>query len=192
MMDEEEDEEEYKDKKKKKEEKKSEAPDPVLSALTELRAEISQLKSSVIVEPPTHPLHESLEKFKSDYDSALEMSDLSADDKLRLIQQSFDSLGQQVIETIKAPQIAKEPSPVNDMVNAFSEALRPLMQEMGMINARLSSMEAKPIAKSVVQVPQRRSITPTLQMQSEVRTGVSSTVKKSETPNLRAIIERTT
>jgi len=195
MMDEEEEEEEYKGKKKKKEEKKSETPDPILSALTELRAEVAQLKSAVIVEPPTHPLHESLEKFKSDYDAALEMSDLSADDKLRLIQQSFDSLGQQVIETIKAPQVAKEPSPVNDMVKAFSEALQPLMQEVSLLNARLSSLEAKPVVPDSLPlsvVPVRRSITPTLQMQSEVRLGVTPTVKKSETPNLRAIIERTT
>jgi len=68
------------------------------------------LKSAVIVEPPTHPLDESLEKFKSDYDAAQEMADLSPDDKLRLIQQSFDALGQKVIETIKVPQVAKEPS----------------------------------------------------------------------------------
>jgi len=151
----------------------------------------------VIVAPaPVHPLHESLETFKSDYDAALEMKDMSADDKLRLIQQSFDSLGQRVIETIKAPQPAPEPSPINDMAKAFSEALQPLMQELGMLKAEISAIKTRPEAPVGVPqpqvIPQRRSIAPNLQMQSVIRSGVTPAVQKSETPNLRAIIEKTT
>jgi len=181
-------------KKKKKDTKKSDIEE-LLSAVAELKSDMAHLTSVVIVEPPTHPLHEALETFKADYDTALQMRDINADDKLRLIQQSFDALGQQVIATIKAPQAAPEPSPINDMAKAFSEALQPLMQELGMLRAEISTVKARPAevhASPPSVIPQRRSIAPTLTLQSEARTGVSPTVRKSETPNLRAIIERST
>lgn len=194
------DEADEKDGKKKKEyKKKSVATDEVLEVVKSLAVDVAQLKAAVIVETPTHPLHESLETFKSDYSAALKMSDLNPDEKLRLIQQSFDALGQRVIETIKAPQPAPEPSPINDMAKAFSEALQPLMLSMDMLSAKIQQLEAKavvaPVGTRPVQpsvIPQRRSITPNLQMQSVVRSGVTPGAAKSETPNLRAIIERTT
>lgn len=171
--------------------------DEIYDMVNELKVDLAQLKSAVVVEKPAHPLAESLETFKADYDTALQMKDLNADDKLRLIQQSFDALGQQVIATIKAPQPAPEPSPINDMAKAFSEALQPLMQELGMLKAEISGIKARPVETQPTNptplvIPQRRSFTPSLQMQSEARDGITPGIKKSETPNLRAIIERTT
>jgi len=194
-----EDEEDMEKKPKKKVEKKSEIDNSheMFELVKSLYVEVTQLKSAVIVEPaPVHALHESLETFKSDYDAALEMKDVNADDKLRLIQQSFDALGQRVIETIKAPQPAPEPSPANDVVKAFSDAMQPFVQQLSLLTAEVKAMKTRPEAPVGVPqpqvIPQRRSIAPNLQMQSVIRSGVTSAVQKSETPNLRAIIEKTT
>lgn len=143
----------------------------------------------------THPLHDSLERFKADYDAALGMADITPDDKLRLIQQSFDALGQTVIETIRTPEPVVEPSPANDMVKAFSDALRPLMDQIGLIAAEVRTMKSVPAqTQQPVQpvVPQRRSIPATPQMQLEARSNITPGVKKSDTPHLRSVIERTT
>src|SRR3990167_4235834 len=189
--------------KKKKKMMKSEASDEVLETVRSLvegviglKVDIAQLKAVVMVEPSVHPLHESLEKFQSDYDAALEMADLSSDEKLRLIQQSFDALGQNVIETIKTPKAITEPNSAIEMAKAFSDALQPIMQQLGMLSAEINALKSvasvDPNNPSPPIVPKRRSITPTLQMQSVIRSGASQSVTQSETPKLRAIIERTT
>jgi hypothetical protein len=140
-----------------------------------------------------HPLDESFEIFKSDYDAALKMTDLSPDDKLRLIQQSFDALGQQVIETIKTPQVTQEASPANDVVKAFSEAMQPFIQQLSLLTAEVKALKATPTTQPTTSViPARRSIPATPQLQSVIRSGVTPGMQKSETPHLRAIIEKTT
>jgi hypothetical protein len=125
----------------------------------------------------------------------LAMVDVTPDDKLRLIQQSFDGLGQRVIETIRTPQVQEaEATPANEVVKAFSEAMQPFIQQLSLLTAEVKAMKATPTVQPATApvVPQRRSITPTPQMQSVIRSGITPGQQKSETPNLRKIIESTT
>jgi hypothetical protein len=172
--------------------------DPVIHILNELKSEISQLKSIVPAREPVedvHPLHEYIEKFKAEFDTVLAMGNTSPEDKLRAVQPAFDTFGQSVAQIIKASSPVSEPSAPasNDFVSAFSEALQPLMKELGMLRSEISALK-RPETSPVQQViPQRRSVTPTLQMQDISKSLVNDPRRPSTpTPKLRQIIERTT
>jgi len=83
-----------------------------------------------------------------------------------------------VQETVQTDVQTEQP----DMVKAFSEALQPLQQQLGLLSAQMAELKKAP---QVSTVPTRISLPPQLVQQKSV-------VVKSETPNLRAMIERTT
>jgi hypothetical protein len=72
------------------------------------------------------------------------------------------------------------------LAEAVKSAMQPLAEQMGQIAAQLSNYNPN-LPKTVV--PERRSIQPTKEMQDYIDKVMRS---KSATPNLRAIIERTT
>ena len=186
--DEEEDDEESKDKKKKKKEDameeeacgtdkkhmKSEAEDAVtetpvpafVSDFTPILHEIEELKA-LIAKPeprPEHILDEPFSTLRAAYDE-IARSEGSADDKLRMFQQSFNEFGGAIVSTFKSsaveePVVEKADNSA-DIVRAFSEALQPLTQKLDLILAHQT-----PGTKNV-EVPARRSFDPLQIQQSQ-------------------------
>jgi hypothetical protein len=175
--------------KEKSEAMKSEVfdPTPIVDAISRLSSEFAEFKKSQAVEPapvlPPHPLDEGFSKLRADYD-VISASELSADEKLRLIQNAFNTLGQTIVEAFqpKQEEVKSEAgSNTPDLVKALSEVFAPMNQKLDLISKQL---EQRPVTKSGV-VPERKSIQATPNMQQEQ-------VIQSETPKLRALINRTT
>jgi hypothetical protein len=184
---EDEDSEEYKDKKKKekmKEEKKSEVDfEPILSAIGELKSLLTPKSEA------PHPLDEVLAKFRTDYDAVQKMVDVTPDEKLQLIQQSFAEIGNAVVDTIKKSQ-AEEPKPQEvDAFAQFSQALEKINQRFDMIEAKLSVptqqivTEDRPMLRRSVQMPARTQI--------EQRSVMTPATPDNPTPKLHELLRRT-
>jgi hypothetical protein len=120
------------------------------------------------------------------------MSDIDPEGRLRLIQESFNNVGNVVSDTIRATQPAPEVVANVDLVRRMEQLLKPLADRMDLLDAKLNAVQTAPIQDVPSGIPQRRNIAPTPQMQQQAQTGVTPSVSKSETPHLRAIIERTT
>ena len=157
----------------------------------ELKAQLAEIKSLIHPEPaPEHILDAAISKLKADFDDAITVSNLPVDDRLKLLQPAFDQLGEIVKEKVSLSSIPVQETVHNDVqsqpdvVKAFIDALQPIQQQLGLLSAQMAELKRPPTTQ-VVQVPERRSLNPQLIQQK-------STVVKSETPNLRAIIDRTT
>ena len=163
----------------------------------EIKSELAEIKS--LLKSPSevelgdfkpHVLDAAISKLKSDFDDAVIVSNLPVDDRLKLLQSAFDQLGEVVKEKVSMASIPVQVPVQNtpqtdatDMVQAFSEALKPLQQQLGLLSAQMA--ELKKPAQTTSTVPTRISVSPQLIQQR-------STVVKSETPHLRELIERTT
>jgi hypothetical protein len=137
------------DKKKKK---------PMKSEYAELRAAIVEL-SQKVSRPEPHPLDSAILALKSAYDETIRL-DIDPDEKLRLIQEAYSTVGEQIIELVKPvePEIASGEVEVSKMI---SEALKPIEQQMQLIVAQLSAYKPAIHQESVAStVPARRSIDP--------------------------------
>jgi len=191
MDEDEEDEEEPK--KKKAEVSKSEPAEEI--SLEALQKDILALKSALIAEPaPEHPLDAVMAKLKSDFDEAVSV-EMTADERLQIIQESYSNLGNTIkslVETPKAEEKAEVASD-NDLVKALAQVMSPLGQKLDLLINRLDSQ-----AQKAESVPQPRNLQPDynlrMKMLSNETGNVNSVVTKqvSETPKLRAILERTT
>jgi len=181
MEDEEEEYEEEDKKKKEKEEKKSDFEETVLNMLSELASQKAE-------EPKVeHPLDGAIAQLKSVYDIAVEMDDANA--ALQTMQEPFEAL----IRSIQNSVVKHEPEIVSDesedgekdIVKMLSEFRDSINQEFGLLRAEIAAV--KTVSKSETQapfVPERRSIglSPELLLKP--------TEKKSDTPKLREIVER--
>jgi len=159
---------------------------------SEIKSELAEIKSLIVpvpVEVHEHILDASIGKLKSDFDNAVTVSNLSTEDRLKLMQPAFNELGEVVKEKVSISALPVQETVQTDvqteqpdMVKAFSEALQPLQQQLGLLSAQMAELKKAP---QVSTVPTRISLPPQLVQQKSV-------VVKSETPNLRAMIERTT
>lgn len=173
MKDEEDDEEEDMPEKKKKEEKKAEVveekSEPDVDSLVEL------IKAKLVAsEPEPHPLDTVFIELKASYDQALE-ADLSVQDKLQFVQDAFVAVGNKIKSDIET-QPVPEANPGDIMAK-----LDALMQRMDLMDQKLEQKASQP------NIPVRRSIQPT--QQNPLIETVSK--QKSETPSLRAMLEKT-
>jgi hypothetical protein len=193
--DEEDDEDEEKEGKEKPFGKKKEK-----SVLDERLDKIELMLSQAIAKPveaveerSSHELDTVFAKFRSSYDE-VKASNLSANEKLTYLQDSFNVLAEEIKSNIN---IKEEPevAPVvegNDIVQALSQAISsamtPIANKLDLLLTQQQEMVKSPQDNSV---PTRRSITPTLSMQTDIQQQRMSPQKpKSETPKLRALIEQ--
>ncbi len=167
-----------------------ETPSKADYEIAELRARIEYLVSKLDTQPKKEPhiLDGVLEKLKADYDEVVK-SDMPAQEKLKALQPSFESIATAISESINKnePVVANPEADVAKAVaEAVKSAIQPLADQMGQLLAQMSNYQPS-VQKPIV--PERRSIQPTRDMQEYISQVMR---KKSETPNLRAIIERTT
>jgi len=158
----------------------------LLKSMQEIKA---MLQPKQLASPQaSHPLDEAIAKLKADFDEAMVVEGLSADERMRLLQDPFNALA----ETIKAKIVEKSAKPpvavqADETVKAFSEALKPLVEQMSLLATQVASIEQriKPATPQTVVIPERRSLSPAIVQQAQIRAA-------STTPKLRALIERTT
>lgn len=161
----------------------AEFEDGVLAQLAELKAMLS---------PKPHVLDSVFTTFKADFDDVMQMNDIDPEGRLRLIQESFNKVGTTISDTIRNT-VHPEAVEQANITSELSQLLKPILARMDLIDAKLDRVQTVPASpQQEVVVPQRRNIAPTLPMQQEAQLGITQTTKKSETPHLRAIIERTT
>ena len=163
------------------------------SEIYDLLQEIKSMTVKSEVEEPeviVHPLDEYFSDFKQRFDAIID-SEASSDEKLHQIQEPFSNLGDGVVSVIKSSIKPKEVPPEEkaqmDIVKALVEAMNPTNQKLDLLITQLST---PPIERKMPVVPQRRSISPAIVQQ--VQEAQQQSVAKSETPKLRAIIEKTT
>jgi hypothetical protein len=154
---------------------------------------IAKPVEAVLEERSSHELDTVFAKFRSSYDE-VKASNLSANEKLTYLQDSFNVLAEEIKSNIN---IKEEPevAPVvegNDIVQALSQAISsamtPIANKLDLLLTQQQEMVKSPQDNSV---PTRRSITPTLSMQTDIQQQRMSPQKpKSETPKLRALIEQ--
>ena len=171
-MEDEEDDEEETPKKKKKEEKKAEVVEE-----KEVEQLIERLKSEVFQEPEPHPLDTVLAELKASYNEALE-TNLSTEDKLRFVQDSYVAVGNLIKEDIQSrPQPEIEGSEI-------AKALQLLTQKVELLAVQMEE-------KAQTGVPRRRSIQPPPSMADGNPLIQAVSKQVSETPKLRAMLEET-
>lgn len=144
-----------------------------------------------------HPLDEAVEQLKAEFDTASK-ADGSKEEKLQLVQQSFATLGEVI--KMKIPDNQPEVTPVQvtssgldvtSLKSAFAEVMQPFMQTLQLQNEAIRQLQQTGAGQATVdlsrqQIPQRRSLNPSLVRQSEL----AMPQAKSETPKLRAIINK--
>jgi hypothetical protein len=137
---------------------------------------------------PSHPLDNFFSEFKGKFDEIIK-SDFDEDEKLRQVQEPFTSLGNGIVSVVRSSIKSKEVTPEvqgqNDLVAALSQVMQPFAQKLDLVITQLSTPQ---VERPVLPVPQRRSIQPA-PIQQYIQ---QQPVSKSETPNLRKIIDRTT
>jgi len=134
------------------------------------------------VEVPKHVLDASFSEFKSKFDAVMN-SEATPEEKLQQIQEPFNTFGTSLVSVVKSVAKPKEVTPESaaqdSLVKALSQVLNPLTQKLDML---LTQQNNNVPNKPMPQIPQRRSISPELLAKTDV-------VVKSETPNLRKIID---
>jgi hypothetical protein len=139
-------------------------------------------------EPEPHPLDCAISKLKADFDDAMN-TELGTEEKLQLLQDSFNDLGEAVKSNIsnKEPVVDDGDDSVS-VAKSVSDALEPILQQLSVMSAKieeLSTRNTSTVKTEVPQIPQRRSLTPSL-IQNKAE------LVKSTTPKLRDLVERTT
>lgn len=183
-----------------KKKKKSEVEESVVSnqiSMEEIKAlindTISNTMKSFIKEPapveptPSHPLDTFFSGFKSKFDLIIN-SEVSEDEKLRSVQEPFSALGTGIVSVVKSSIKPRELSPEvqgqMDLVNALSQVMNPIAQKLDLV---LTQLSAPQVERTMPTIPQRRSIPPEVVQ----KIAQQPVVSKSETPHLRAIIDKT-
>jgi hypothetical protein len=159
---------------------KEEIMEVIKSTITELTPKPVEQKP---VEPVVHPLDSTFASFKAEFDKIFQ-SEASEEEKLHSVQEPFNVLGTSIVSVIKSSAKPKEVPTLaggqSDLVKALSDVMNPIAQKLDLVLTQLSS----PVAERPASViPPRRSIPPSVYAQ------VQQPVVKSETPNLRKIIE---
>jgi len=162
-----EDEEDGKKKKGKMKEEKSITSDP----LAEIKSQLDELRSLLSPKPETpHILDAPISKLKADFDGALE-TDLSTEEKLQLLQDSFNDLANVIKSNIETPKTVEEAAEENKMAQAFSQVLAPMQEQLALLTAQMQEMSKAAPATEVrtSPVPAPRSINPALLQRAETQ-----------------------
>lgn len=139
---------------------------------------------------PSHPLDTFFSEFKSKFDEIIN-SNVDESMKLQMVQEPFNALGTGIVNVVKSSvkkPVTPEVAGQMDLVNALSQVMNPIAQKLDLVLTQLSTPVAE---KTLNAVPQRRSINPAIVAQQPIQQQ-STAVARSETPNLRKLIERTT
>jgi hypothetical protein len=183
------------DKKKKKSEVEESETNKI--SMEEIKAlindTISDTMKSLIKEPapveptPSHPLDTYFSEFKNKFDLIVN-SEASEDEKLHQVQEPFSNLGTGIVSVVKSSIKPREVTPEvqgqMDLVNALSQVMNPIAQKLDLVLTQLSTPQ---VERTMPTIPQRRSIPPEV-AQKLIQQPV---VSKSETPHLRAVIDKT-
>lgn len=188
---------------KKKEEKKSEiveeskpqeggylsdeAISKLISTIKESMTEFINVSPTPVIEhSPSHPLDTFFSEFKSRFDEIIN-SDVAEDMKLQMVQEPFNTLGTGIVSVVNSSVKPKEVTPETksqiDIVAALSQVMQPFGQKLDLL---LTQLATPAVERTMPQIPQRRSIPPSIVQQIP-----QQQVSKSETPHLRAIIDKT-
>lgn len=179
------------------EESKLAVSDEIKNLIVEtVKEAMKETKSDAVITPevvPSHPLDAFFTEFKSKFDEIIN-SNVAEDMKLQMVQEPFNALGTGIVNVVKssvkkpvAPELAGQTDLVNALSQAMNQAMQPFAQKLDLVLTQLSSPVAE---RPLAAVPQRRSINPAIVAQQPVMQ--QQPVNKSETPKLRAIIDKTT
>ena len=141
----------------------------------ELKALISKPEPKAI---PVHPLDGVITNLKAKYNALLEEN---TDEKFQEVKAEYEAVGKEIMKALELKEEPKEETPIAqpDLVAAFSEAMKPLMQEVSLLRAQMA--DNKP--RMVGEVPVRRSIAPSA-------LAMKPAEAQSETPKLRDMVRR--
>jgi cation transport regulator len=175
---------------KKKKVNKSTLAEEMRSFMERIEKAVTPVTALESVSYEAHPLDEALNIIKSSYDIIMK-STVSEDEKLMSFQEPMDNLGAvikaSVKDTVSNPTVeAKSSEATKDDIQeivsrSIQEALQPIVESISLLSQQ-KSMGQDAYRPSV---PTPRSINPSL----IARTKVS--VKQSETPKIRKLIEAT-
>jgi len=168
----------------------------VLDRLDKIEQALSVLATKSVEVPvaPSHELDPVYATFKSDYDQ-IKMQELNSNERLQLLQNSFETFALSVRSNIEAVASEEVEEPVSGIDNeqlvqtlstALSNALNPLMAKVDLLTAKMQEN----VVKYPTDTPIRRSIAPNLSMQKDIRSQAVPQRPQSNTPKLRALIER--
>lgn len=163
------------------EEKSDTETDSIVTAPPEATPEVTVETRSEIEE---HPLDKFFGIFKENFDVVSE-TDASSEEKLRMLQESFNQLGE-VVKNLIENSVTDNAQQESNEISVLAEAVKALNEKVDGITRLLSSQEKPTVPAS----PPRRSIQLTPDQRREIEQ--SRTVVKSKTPKLREIIERNT
>jgi hypothetical protein len=149
----------------------------------------SLVKEPAPIEPvSSHPLDNFFSEFKQKFDLIINM-DVSEEEKLRSVQEPFTNLGTGIVSVVKSSIKPREINPEMkgqmDLVEALSQVMQPFAQKLDLVLTQLSTPQ---VERTMPTIPQRRSIPPEVVQ----KIAQQPVVSKSETPKLRAVIDRTT
>lgn len=172
--DEDEDEEDEKRKKEKRQMSKSDVTEIIKSVMDEVRAEQE--------DEPKHILDETIDTVKATYDKALESGDFET------LKSSYVALGEVISAGVNKPEDV-EVTVATEVAKALEKVLEPIVQQLALVSTQISN----PGVVKTTGIPVPRNIQPSLQMQQDVLQPTSkSKVSESETPSIRALVERNT
>lgn len=154
---------------------------------SEMWDELQQIKSLIVGynSKPSHQLDTIFDVFKSEFDNVVN-SEMDVDNKLHSIQDPFNKLGSEIVANIRSSIVVQsEPDATdNDMeaiiAKAVAKAVNPLNEKLAIMSAQLQTVSAES------KVPARRGIQP-----AELHQVSETSVNKSSTPKLRALINKT-
>jgi hypothetical protein len=168
-----------------------EVTEPVIPAtktdIDELKQLIEGLASksvAVAPAPAPHALDTSWQRFRAAYDNVVTSED-EPEQKLRSLQTEFDVFAEQIISSVRPKSSVVESESAQEisaqvLAGAISQALAPLAEKLDLLTTQLSATE-RSVPKMTVPAP--RSIPPTALQ-------AAATVTRSETPKLRALLEK--
>ena len=139
----------------------------------------------------SHELDPVFEAFKNDYDQ-IKVLGVPAEEKLRMLQDSSNRIGEEIRSHIitREPEAQQNVEVSNDLVQQLSLAMSNAMQPIASKLDLLLTQQSDNMVKSPSAIPVRRSIAPTLSMQNDIHRQAPIQKKQSETPKLRALLER--
>lgn len=154
--------------------------------ITEMKAYIDgKFVSPVLTSTATHPLDDVFSTFKVQFDAVISTS-ATSDEKLVALQEGYVQIGNKIKELVAPKKTEVTEPPANDLVSALREVMQSFTQQLSLISTQLSDMkQVQDNQPRSVVIPKRKGIDPA----SVVQPQLAQTIK-SETPHLRAMLER--
>lgn len=166
------------------------------SGIERIESKINSSVEKALAEPAfVHELDNAYKVLCSAYDEVKGINN-SDDDKLRQLQPALEEFAQNIREGIKDVETPdemeedlKSETEQADLVQALSQAIAPLANKLDLLLTQRQSMIKSPSEEAI---PVRRSLTPTLSMQNDIRPALIKKVETSPTPKLQEIVRKST